>query len=190
MLQHAVNGAKWIVGGATLVAVATPGFDFLAEALENAFEANEAVHNFFENIGDILENAGEIFAKIGNAIGVNHLAGVENLTGESFTEGFGVIPDVMGNLAQQTPKVWNAVVENPGTALAGGALAVGLTSLDPKFASAVNDTERGFAKNVVNIANKAANTVQTAASKAVVGKETAKLAQKSNSSSLSFSPSI
>ncbi len=161
MLQLAVAGLRT----ATLVAAVVPGAHFLTEAMENAFQGNEAVHDILQACGKLLESMGDIFAKIGNAIGVDNLSGVgeDKLTGADFTNGFGIIPKVLGNLANHAPDAVKLATDNPTPVIVGGGIALGVAALDPKLAVALHDEGAKGAATVVNVARQASQGAEKAA---------------------------
>jgi hypothetical protein len=185
MLQNIVNGAIGVGWTATKVAVAVPALYFLSESLETVFQDNETLSNLFESIGKLIEGAGDIFAKIGNFIGVDHLAGVgeDKLTGENFTKGFGIIPTVLGNLAGQTPQgvesVGDAVElvkKDPTPFILGGTAALAVTALDPNLAVSLHDRGAQGAKTVINVASQVGQKATVAAQ--FTGDQVSKFPQK------------
>jgi hypothetical protein len=161
MLQLAVSGIKAV----TLVAVAMPGAHFLAGALENAFGVNDPLHDIFDAIGKWLESAADIFAKIGNAIGVDDLAGAgkDGLKGPDFYKNFGIIPKVIGNLAGNAPAAVDIASKNPTPAIIGGVTALAVASADTKFTTALHDEGAKVAGTVVNVARQAGNAITSTA---------------------------
>ncbi len=161
MLQLAVSAIR----GVTLVAAVVPGAHFLTDAMENAFQGNDVVHDLFDSIGKLLENAAEIFAKIGNAIGVDNLAGVgeDKLKGSDFINGGGIIPKVLSNLFTHAPDAVSEFSKNPSSAIIPVGATVALMAADPKLASALHDEGVKGASTVVNVARQASQGAATAA---------------------------
>lgn len=170
MLQLAVSGVKAV----SLVAVAIPGMHMLTDALDNVAQDNEIFQNLIEALSTITDSIAKFAADIGNALGVDKLAGldgvrienglpVRGLTENSFTDNFGIIPKVIGNVAGQTPDAINEAMQNPTPVIVGGTAVLGLTALDPAIATSLHDEGAKGAKTVVNVANKASQSLSSAA---------------------------
>jgi hypothetical protein len=170
MFQLAVSGVKGIV----LVAAAIPGLHMLTDGLENVVQNNDIFKNLIDALSKVTDSIAKISADIGNAIGVDKLAGlnglrlenglpVKGLTAKSFTDNFGIIPKVIGNIAGQTPDAINEAMKNPTPVIVGGTAVLGLAALDPTIATSLHDEGARGAKTVVNVANKASQSLSSAA---------------------------
>jgi hypothetical protein len=172
-MLHVIGSVFKVV---TACAVVIPVVDMFAEFAGKAVGLNSsATGDLIPPVGKVLANldgtqktiadiaiatqqffqyAAELSANIGNAIGVNHLAGVPKLKVTDFTEHGGIIPKVLGNLFSFAPQVSDAVQEavKPEN-LPIAAVGAGVSLI---AASTFNEVPDGIHQTVVNVAQKTA----------------------------------
>jgi hypothetical protein len=174
---------------ATVCAVVIPGIDGLAEFIGksagltqlndlgdlNATGLSKIPEGFTRTIADIaiaaqnfMGHAAEVSANIGNVIGVNHLAGVQSLSGNDFTENGGIIVKIMQRFfdaIQHAPEVMSHAFDpNNRTALiAGTGLGVAAIATVPQLGTELHDGATSFAQSASKVGQKAMTSAQTSA---------------------------
>jgi hypothetical protein len=174
---------------ATVCAVVIPGIDGLAEFIGksaglgvtningdlSAAGLGKIPEGFTHTIADIAIGAqkligdiAQVSANIGNVIGVNHLAGVQSLTADDFTEKGGIIVKIMQRFfdaIQHAPDVASHALDpnNRGALLVGTGLGVAGIAAIPQLGVELHNGAAGFAQSASKVGQSAITNAQTSA---------------------------